>query len=76
LDSECGTYLISATKNSKKFHKTRFWKEKPLDNIVTLGQTTQATLVYIYIRKKKKEETHLAGYHWKALNEKAVCTNL
>ncbi len=29
--------LISATENSNKFQKTRFWKEKSVENEVTLG---------------------------------------
>jgi hypothetical protein len=27
--------VISATKNSNKFQKTRFWKEKSVENVVT-----------------------------------------
>jgi hypothetical protein len=33
--------------NSNKFHETRFWKEKSVENVVTLGPTAQATLVLI-----------------------------
>jgi len=29
--------VISATENSNKFKKTRFWKEKSLEDLVTLG---------------------------------------
>jgi hypothetical protein len=29
--------MISATENSNKFQKTRFWKEKSVENVVTLG---------------------------------------
>jgi hypothetical protein len=28
--------VISAAENSNKFQKTRFWKEKPVENVVTL----------------------------------------
>ncbi len=28
--------MISATENSNKFQKTRFWKEKSVENVVTL----------------------------------------
>jgi hypothetical protein len=28
--------VISAAKNSNKFQKTRFWKEKSVENVVTL----------------------------------------
>jgi hypothetical protein len=37
--------VISATKNSNKFFKTRFWKEKSIEDMVTLGPKAQATLV-------------------------------
>jgi hypothetical protein len=29
-------YVISATENSNKFQKTTFWKEKSVENVVTL----------------------------------------
>jgi hypothetical protein len=29
--------VISATENSNKFQKTRFWKEKSVEDMVTLG---------------------------------------
>jgi hypothetical protein len=29
--------VISAAKNSNKFQKTRFWKEKSIEDMVTLG---------------------------------------
>jgi len=37
--------VVSATENSNKFQKTRFWKEKLVEDVVTLGPTTEATLV-------------------------------
>jgi hypothetical protein len=37
--------VISATENSNKFQKIRFWKEKSVDDVVTLGSMAQATLV-------------------------------
>jgi hypothetical protein len=39
--------VISAAENSNKFQKTRFWKEKSVDDVGTLGPTAQATLVYL-----------------------------
>jgi hypothetical protein len=39
--------VITAVENSNKFQKTRFWKEKSVEEVVTLGPTAQATLVYI-----------------------------
>jgi hypothetical protein len=38
--------VISGTENSNKFQKTRFWKEKSLEDVVTLGPRAQATLLY------------------------------
>ncbi len=38
--------VISVPDNSNKFQKTRFWKEKSVENLVTLGPTAQATLVF------------------------------
>jgi hypothetical protein len=37
--------VISATENSNKSEKTRFWKEKSVEDVVILGPTEQATLV-------------------------------
>ncbi len=37
--------VISAAENSNKFQKIRFWKEKSVEDVVTLGSTAQATLV-------------------------------
>jgi len=36
---------ISAVENSNKFQRTRFWKEKSVEDEFTLGPTTQATLI-------------------------------
>jgi len=37
--------MISAVENSNKFQRTRFWKEKSVEDEFTLGPTTQATLI-------------------------------
>jgi hypothetical protein len=37
--------VISAAENSKKFQKTRFWKQKSVENVITLGPSAQVTLV-------------------------------
>jgi hypothetical protein len=37
--------VISTTENSNKFQKTRFWKEKSVEDVVTHGPMAQATLV-------------------------------
>jgi hypothetical protein len=34
--------VISATENSNKFQKTRFWKEKSDDDVITLVKTSHA----------------------------------
>ncbi len=39
--------VISAAQNSNKFPKNRFWKEKSVEDLVTLGPTAQATLVFV-----------------------------
>ncbi len=39
--------VIFAAKNSNKFPKTRFWKEKSVEDMVTLGPIAQATVVYL-----------------------------
>jgi hypothetical protein len=39
--------VISAAENSNKFQKTRCWKENSVEDMVTLGSTAQATLVYL-----------------------------
>jgi hypothetical protein len=41
--------VISAAKNSNKFQKTRFLKEKSVEDVVTLGPMAQATLVFMNI---------------------------
>jgi len=38
--------VISAAENSNKFKKTRFWKEKSVENVITLGPMAQSTIVY------------------------------
>jgi len=39
--------VISAAENSNRFQKIRFWKEKSVEDVVTLGPTVQATLVVL-----------------------------
>jgi hypothetical protein len=39
--------MISATENSNKFQKARFWKEKSVEDVVTLEpMVAQGTPVY------------------------------
>jgi hypothetical protein len=51
-DSECGRYwfLIDFCRWKFKinFHYTRFWKEKSVEDMVTLGPMAQATLVCVW----------------------------
>ncbi len=44
--------VISATENSNKFQKTRFWKENAVEDMVTVGPTAQATLLTIMFESK------------------------
>ncbi len=37
--------VISMAENSNKVPKTRFWKEKSVEGVITLGPMAQATLV-------------------------------
>jgi hypothetical protein len=37
--------MIIVAENSNKFQKTRFWKEKLVEDVITLGPTANATLV-------------------------------
>jgi len=37
--------VISAAENSNKFQKTRFWNEKSVEDVVTLGPRAKATLL-------------------------------
>ncbi len=39
--------MIFVTENSNKFQKTKLWKEKLVEDVVTLGPIAQATLVMI-----------------------------
>ncbi len=43
--------VISATENSNTFQKTRFWKEKSVEDVVTLGPMAQAILVPYYYKE-------------------------
>jgi hypothetical protein len=41
--------VIYAIENSNKFQKTRFWKEKSVEDVVTLGPITHATSIVLNI---------------------------
>jgi hypothetical protein len=36
--------VISTTENSNRFQKSRIWKEKSVEDVVTRGPTAEATL--------------------------------
>jgi hypothetical protein len=42
-------WVISTIGNSNKFQRTKFWKEKSIEDVIKLGPTTQATLVNMNI---------------------------
>ncbi len=44
--------LISAAENSNKFQKTRFWKEKSVEDVITFGPMAQATLIFMISKLK------------------------
>jgi hypothetical protein len=47
--------VISAAKNSNKFRKTRFWKEKSVENVVTLeGLPFDSSMISFHIWLFKK----------------------
>jgi hypothetical protein len=56
--------VIYATENSKKFQKTRFWKEKSVEDVGTLGSTAHRPLVYIksILMQKKFMETQISQH--------------
>jgi hypothetical protein len=48
---------ISAAENSNKFQKTRFWKEKSVEDVVIiLGPTAQAMLVVVPVKIPPRKE--------------------
>jgi hypothetical protein len=53
--------MISATENSNKFQKTRFWKKRSVEDVVTLGPMAQATPLGNY---KKIIATYLCRDHF------------
>jgi hypothetical protein len=73
--------MISAAENSNKFQKTKFWKEKSVENMLTLGPMAHATLVYLWRKEGSlfcfvvMKSTEPGGFRscswclWKALHE-------
>ncbi len=56
--------VISATENSNKFPKTSFWKEKSVEDMVTLGPMAEATLVSVELRNLPRTFS-TTGWFWK-----------
>ncbi len=53
--------LIFATENSNKFPKTRFWKEKSVENVITLeGLLFNSSITSFHIWLFKKIDTYIA----------------
>jgi hypothetical protein len=65
LDSKCGRYfdfqVICANENSNKFQKTRFWKGKSVENVVTLeGLPFNSSMISFHIWAVQKIDTYIA----------------
>ncbi len=64
--------MISAAGNSNKFQKTRFWKEKSVEDVVALGPTAQATLINNegnkYPTLIEKELKMYVSFYWNAVS--------
>jgi hypothetical protein len=53
--------VISATENSNKFQKTRFWKEKSVENVVTLeGLPFNSSMISFSYLAVQKMDTCIA----------------
>jgi hypothetical protein len=53
--------VISASENSNKFQKTRFWKEKSVENVVKLeGLPFNSSMISFHIWLFKTIETYIA----------------
>jgi hypothetical protein len=55
--------MISVDENSNKFQKTKFWKEKSVEDVITLGPIAHATLV---LTMSNNSWVSTAGYVGKA----------
>jgi hypothetical protein len=59
LDLECGRYYLKvffASENSNKSPKTKFWKEKSIEDVVKLGPMAHATIVWMKGSCRKDEK--------------------
>jgi hypothetical protein len=70
LDSKCGIYLdfkvISAAENSNKFQKTRFWKEKSAEDVITLESlsfnSTMISSIFGYSKSHLQNNVHMLSF--------------
>ncbi len=53
--------MISATEISNKFQKPRFWKEKSVEDVVTLGTMAQATLATLKVSLELRKLVYKGG---------------
>ncbi len=57
MDLELGNIdfkAIFAPENSNKFQKSKFWKEKSIEDVVKFGPMAHATLVWYELHNLKK----------------------
>jgi hypothetical protein len=53
--------VISTTENPNKFQKTKFWKEKSVEDMVTLeGLSFNSSMISFHIWLFKKIDTYIA----------------
>jgi len=50
--------VISVAENSNKFSRTRFWKEKSVEDEVTIGPRAQATVISIDAKLMPTRQTY------------------
>jgi hypothetical protein len=51
--------VIFSAENSNKFQRIRFWKEKSVEDVVTLGPAAQATLILPEMRISSTRTAYL-----------------
>jgi len=61
LGGEIDYYLISATENTNKFQKPRFWKEKSVENVIRLeGLPYNSSMISFHVWLFKKQKSYIA----------------
>ncbi len=65
--------MIFATENSNKFQKARFWKEKSVQDVVTLGPTAQGILVLSKLEIKAQMTIKFWALKFEDGNEQKKC---